>query len=81
MYAKITSKGQITIPREVRQQLNLEKGSIVSFTVTNGHAELTPVKDDIMALRGSVPVNTPQDFDAIEIEVEKQIAQEVTRNA
>lgn len=80
MYARVTSKGQITIPREVRKQLNLNKGSIISLVVKNGRAELIPVEDDIMALRGSVPVNGPQDFDAIEIEVEKRIADHVARN-
>ena len=30
MYVRVTSKGRITIPREVRNQLNLNKGSILS---------------------------------------------------
>ena len=53
MYVRVTSKGRITIPREVRNQLNLNKGSIVSVVVKNGRAELIPVEDDVMALRGS----------------------------
>ena len=66
MYARVTSKGQITLPREVRNQLNLATGSIVSVVVKNGRAELIPVEDDVMALRGGVPANDPQDFDVIE---------------
>ena len=77
MYVRVTSRGQITIPREVRNQLNLNKGSIVSVVVKNGRAELIPVEDDVMALKGSVPVDGPQDFDAIEIEVEKRVAEHV----
>ncbi|MGH0533178.1 AbrB/MazE/SpoVT family DNA-binding domain-containing protein [Bacillus paranthracis] len=37
--AVVTSKGQITIPKEVREHLELEKGSIVSFSLQNTHGE------------------------------------------
>lgn len=66
MYVRVTSKGQITIPHEVRNQLNLATGTLVSVVVKNDRAELIPVEDDVMALRGSVQVNDPQDFEAIE---------------
>lgn len=29
--AKVTSKGQITIPKEVRDKLNIKEGNVVSF--------------------------------------------------
>ena len=29
--AKVTSKGQITIPKEVREKLNIKEGDLVSF--------------------------------------------------
>ena len=32
--AKLTSKGQITIPRDVREQLGLRTGDILDFTPT-----------------------------------------------
>ena len=34
--AKLTSKGQITIPVEIRKRLNLKKGDKVSFLEENG---------------------------------------------
>ncbi len=34
--AKLTSKGQITIPVEVRKKLGLEEGSFVTFSEQNG---------------------------------------------
>lgn len=82
MYVRVTSKGQITIPHEVRNQLNLATGTLVSVVVKNDRAELIPVEDDVMALRGSVQVNDPQDVEAIEaayncdssaVDVEKRI--------
>jgi AbrB family looped-hinge helix DNA binding protein len=39
--AKVTSKGQITIPAEVRRALELEPGASVAFEVSDDHAVLT----------------------------------------
>lgn len=43
----VTSKGQVTIPKHIRQQLGIRKGSKISFEVVNDHIELkvksTPV--------------------------------------
>lgn len=79
MLARVTSKGQITIPREVRRALRLGKGSVVSFTVKEGRAEIVPVENDVLALKGSIRVEGPQDFDAIENEVERRVAEDVVR--
>ena len=39
--AKVTSKGQITIPVEVRRALELEPGASVAFEVSEDHAVVT----------------------------------------
>ena len=36
----LTSKGQVTIPKAVRQQLGLRRGSRVSFAVVGDHIEV-----------------------------------------
>ena len=38
--SSVTSKGQVTIPKEVRRELGIRQGSRVSFAVRNGKAEL-----------------------------------------
>lgn len=83
MYARMTSKGQVTIPREIRKKLNMKKGSLLSFTIKEkeNRAELVVIDDDVMALKGSVRVDGPQDFDAIETEVEERIARDVADEA
>jgi len=81
MYARMTSKGQVTIPREIRKKLKLQKGSLIAFVLKGQQAELTQVEDDVMALKGSVQVRGPQNFDQIETEVEKRIAQDVVGEA
>lgn len=42
MQTTITSKGQVTIPRELRQYLGLQQGMAVAFTAAGDHIELRP---------------------------------------
>lgn len=44
--AKITSKGQITIPREVRRALGVKEGDRLIFEETNGEMVVRPAKKD-----------------------------------
>lgn len=53
----VTSKGQITIPLEVRQRLGLRPGSRVNFVPTeDGSYELVPATGTVAALKGLVSV-------------------------
>lgn len=36
----VTSKGQVTIPKELRQQLGIRQGSRIQFLLVGGHAEI-----------------------------------------
>ena len=38
--SSVTSKGQVTIPKEVRRELGIRRGSRVAFRVSKGKAEL-----------------------------------------
>jgi AbrB family looped-hinge helix DNA binding protein len=55
MLAKVTSKGQITLPKAVRDALGLRAGDRVLFRVENGHALLARTPE-LLELAGSVPV-------------------------
>lgn len=51
MEARITSKGQITIPKRIREALGLEKGIEVTFIIEGKEAIMIPkVKDPMKAL-------------------------------
>lgn len=51
--ATMTSKGQITIPKEVRDVLGLEAGRRVSFQIRDdGVVEMFPETVDLMSLCG-----------------------------
>lgn len=53
--SKLTTKGQITIPKAVRNALNLEPGDSVLFRVERDHAILARIPD-FLDLAGSVKV-------------------------
>lgn len=53
--AKITSKGQITIPRSVRDALELREGDEILFRVERSRAVIAKTPD-FLTLAGSVTV-------------------------
>ena len=44
--ATITSKGQVTIPQEVRRRLGLKQGDLITFEVENGLTVLKPYRGE-----------------------------------
>ena len=59
---KIGRRGQITIPRKVRQVLELKEGDGLAFIIEENQVILQPISQTLLDLRGSVPVKGPQDF-------------------
>ena len=56
MTSKITSKGQITLPKKIRNALDLHPGNRVEFILNNeGQVHMIPVKTSIKELKGMVP--------------------------
>ena len=53
--ARLSSKGQVTVPRAVRDALALEQGDRLVFRVEGDHAVLARTAD-LLALAGSVTV-------------------------
>ena len=56
MIAKVTSKGQLTIPKPIRDQLSLHAGDKVRFSIEEGGVvKMTPVSFPITRLKGMLP--------------------------
>jgi antitoxin PrlF len=54
--ATLTSKGQITVPKEIRDQLHLSTGDRVRFlTDGEGRVVMVPATISIAELRGCLP--------------------------
>jgi len=65
----VTSKGQVTIPKEVRQQLGIRQGSRIEFAVVDNHVEMrvksspTGAPDSGFGMLKSRRATVPADFD------------------
>ena len=49
--AKITARGQTTIPKRIRTAANLDEGDVIAFEVSGDHLvvrKVTPVQDDYL---------------------------------
>ncbi len=54
--AKLTSKGQVTIPKDIRQHLKIDQGDKIEFFVgKNGMVIISPIKSDVRKLKGIIP--------------------------
>ncbi|MFV2045322.1 MAG: AbrB/MazE/SpoVT family DNA-binding domain-containing protein [Anaerolineales bacterium] len=73
--SKLTSRGQTTIPKRIRERLQLEPGDRVLFLERDGEIVLQPVRHTLRDLRGSVKPRKPgQDFDQVRREVKEEVA-------
>ena len=61
----VTSKGQVTIPAEIRRRLGLAPHDKVTFSVEDHHVVLTPwtsvVDRTAGSLRSEIPALSPQE--------------------
>lgn len=68
MISTVTAKGQVTIPKDVRDALHIKSNDRVDFIIEGGRAVLVPVKG-LQELRGAVPAKK-----GATIEVERKAA-------
>ena len=71
---RIGRRGQLTVPKSVRQSMGVQEGDHVAFVERAGEIVLRPVRQTLRDLRGSVPVDGPQDFDAVRAAVHAERA-------
>ena len=72
MFAKLTSKGQITLPKEIRDRLGLDAGSMLDFQVLEDNTiTARQVKPDARRIRGllksphAIPLTVEQMDEAV----------------
>ena len=54
-FSKLTSKGQITIPYNIRQKLKLASGSKLEFILQKNTVMLVPIDNELENLCGILP--------------------------
>ena len=56
MLATLTSKGQVTLPKPIRERLRLHAGDKLDFFIRHdGHVEMVPKKSAIRDLKRMIP--------------------------
>lgn len=74
----MTRKGQVTIPKAIRDRLGVKEGEKVLFVMRDEEVVLKVVKGTILDLRGSVrPSTSPEDFEKIRRSVKQAVAKKV----
>jgi len=83
-YAMISStigrQGQMTVPQEIRNSLNLQEGDRLVFIRRGNEVVLQPLTKTLLDLRGSIPADEQQDFVAIRDQVVKEHARKVAQS-
>lgn len=78
--ATLTSKGQMTIPKEVRKALNLKPSEKVIIVVEGDQAVIRPLRGNILDIGGSIRIpdkEKPMDFHKVRKETKKRVAEGV----
>jgi len=77
----VTSKGQVTIPKEVRDRLRIGAGDRLSFIVRDdGVVELRPLTADLKVLYGVLEYNgKPRSVEEIDEAIRSAAAEPVRR--
>jgi AbrB family looped-hinge helix DNA binding protein len=74
----VTRKGQVTIPKAIRDRLGVKEGEKVLFVMRGEEVVLKVVKGTILDLRGSVqPSAHPEDFEKIRQSVKQGVGKRV----
>ena len=78
MMAKITAKGQLTIPKEIREALGVKPGDQILFFIEGSKTVIYPVRGTLLDLRGSLkPREIPEDLEKVREEVKRKVARRV----
>ncbi|MCI0469241.1 MAG: AbrB/MazE/SpoVT family DNA-binding domain-containing protein [Nitrospirae bacterium] len=76
--ATLTSKGQITIPKEIRDALHLTEHDKVAIVAEEGAAVMKPIRGNILDIGASIKISAkekPIDFKKIRRETIQKIAE------
>ena len=72
--ATVTSKGQITIPKDIRSLLGIESGDKINFLVDDqGTVSFVPATKNVTALRGMIAKpSQPVSLEAMDATIKKR---------
>ena len=75
---KMTSKGQITIPKELRDKFNVNEGDQFKFLIEEDNVRIEPIKRKLLSNAiGRVTASKPIDLDEIREIAQKRATEEI----
>jgi antitoxin PrlF len=77
--AKITSKGQITLPKEVRKALNVYAGNVVIFEKEDDKVVIKPART-LKEFKGFLKRKGKVDFDEIRKKAKEYVGKKVAQS-
>jgi AbrB family looped-hinge helix DNA binding protein len=75
---RVSPKGQVTLPREIRRKLKIKSGDQMAVILDGDQIVFKPFTKTLLEMRGSVKVKGEQDFEKIRTEV---LSKRARRNA
>jgi len=76
LISTVTQKGQVTIPKQIRNALQLKTNDKVIFVRRGDSIILKPVKD-ILSLRGVVETDESKDLSSIREKVKNKVSKRI----
>jgi AbrB family looped-hinge helix DNA binding protein len=77
----VSSKGQLVLPKAVRERLGVKTGDKLLFVQRQGRIEIQAYSSNVLQWYGALTVDGPQNWDTIEAEVGRRRAEEVIRES
>ena len=77
MLSNVTTKGQVTIPAEIRTRFHIRPNDRVDFFIDGERIIITPVRT-LKQLRGSIAAVVPNTFVKEREEAKRAVAERVT---
>ncbi len=77
----VSSKGQLVLPKAVRDKLGVKPGDKIVFVEREGRVELQAYGGDILRWYGALEAGGPQDWDTVQAESSHYRAEEVVRES
>lgn len=75
----ITSKGQVTIPKEIRDRFHLKAHDRLFFKPQGSKIFIKPVSGTILDIKGAFPVKTKISFERLREKMKKEISRKTIK--
>jgi AbrB family looped-hinge helix DNA binding protein len=77
---RLTQKGQVTIPVEIRSRLGLKPRDMVCFEIEGDEVKLKPARSKLLEGYGAVsPRKRSENWKRVRAEIEEAVAEEVRK--